>query len=277
MANAGEIGALVDEHGYAAPIRVMSAAEAGEVRAWLEELDARRGEAMKPIFRSKPHLVFPRLYDLLRSDAVLDAVEAVLGPDLLAWSSSFFWKRAHDPGFVSWHQDSTYWGLEPLDIVTAWIAFSPSTPANGCMRVVPGSHRIDQLPHRDTFAPENLLSRGQEIAVEVDPATAVDLALQPGEMSLHHVKIVHGSEPNPTDVPRIGFTVRYIPTYVRQTGVRTTATLCRGVDRYGHFDHEPRPKADLDPEAIAFRRDALERAEAVLFAGTERPRARAEA
>lgn len=275
MGNAADITARVREDGYAAPIRVMSEAEAGATRAWLETLDARHGDALKPVFRSKPHLVFPRLYDLMCADAVLDAVEAVLGPDLLAWSSSFFWKRARDPGFVSWHQDSTYWGLEPLDIVTAWIAFSPSTPANGCMRVVPGSHSTDQLPHRDTYAPDNLLSRGQEIAVDVDPATAVDLVLEPGEMSLHHVKIVHGSDPNPTDVPRIGFTVRYIPTYVRQNGVRTTATLCRGVDRYGHFDLEPRPKADLDPDAMAFRQSAQERADAVLFAGVERPLARA--
>ena len=99
---------------------------------------------------------------------------------------------------MSWHQDGTYWGLSSPDVITAWIALTPSTPQSGCMKVVPGTHR-SQVPHQDTFAADNLLSRGQEIAVQVNPADAVEIVLAPGEMSLHHVLIFHGSEPNRAD------------------------------------------------------------------------------
>ena len=111
------------------------------------------------------------------------------------WSSQWFPKFPGDKAFVSWHQDATYWGLHPLNVTTAWIALSESTPQNGCMRVVPGTHKTPQLPQRETYGPDNMLSRGQEIAVDVDEAQAVDLALRPGEFSLHHVAIVHGSGP----------------------------------------------------------------------------------
>ena len=228
---------------------------------------AREGRAADVVLRSKPHLVFPWLYDLLRDPAVVGPVQSILGPDLLVWGTSFFAKEAGDPAHVTWHQDSTYWGLEPMDILTAWIAFTPSRRENGCMRVLPGSHAAGQLHHRDTFAADNLLSRGQEIAVDVDAAEAADLVLQPGEMSLHHVGIVHGSEPNGSTIPRIGFTVRYIAAHVRQAGARTTATLAAGVDRYGHFEHEPRPAGDYDAAGRAYREDALARVKTVLFAG----------
>ena len=167
---------------------------------------------------------------------MLDAVEQVIGPNILVWGSSFFIKEPQNPSFVSWHQDSTYWGLEPADIVTAWVALSESIHENGAMRVIPGSHKLDQAPHRDTFAADNLLSRGQEIMVEVDESKAVELRLQPGEMSLHHVRLIHGSEPNPSTKRRIGFAIRYVPTYVRQAaGLRDSATLVRGVDRVPPF------------------------------------------
>ena len=109
----------------------------------------------------------------MRHPTILDAVEDVLGPNLLVWSTSFFIKEARDPAYVSWHQDATYWGLSAPDVLTAWVAFTDATVENGAMRMVPGSH-AEQLEHRDTFAPHNLLSRGQEIAVEVDEARGVD-------------------------------------------------------------------------------------------------------
>ena len=165
--------------------------------------------------------------------------------ELLCWGSGFFWKQPKDPAFISWHRISTYWGLSAPDIVTAWVAFTPSTVESGCMRVVPGSHHKDQLPHKDTFAETNLLSRGQEVAVEVDEREAVDVVLKPGEMSIHHVRLIHGSEPNRSEHPRIGFAIRYIPTYIRQTsGVRDSATLVWGEDEFGNFDPEPVPETD---------------------------------
>jgi ectoine hydroxylase-related dioxygenase (phytanoyl-CoA dioxygenase family) len=240
------------EQGYYAPIRVMPAREAGALRNALETFEAGAGAALAGKLRHKSHLLFTWLNDLVRHPRILDAVEDIIGPDILCWGSSFFIKEARNPAFVSWHQDSTYWGLDPADIITAWVAFSDSNAANGAMRVIPGTHKLDQVPHKDTFRPENLLSRGQEITVEVDDGNAAMLELGAGEMSLHHVRLIHGSDPNPSDQRRIGFAIRYIPTYVKQVaGNRDYATLVRGVDRYGNFGQEERPDADMSEAALA--------------------------
>ncbi len=177
---------------------------------------------------------------------------------------------------MSWHQDSTYWGLEPPDIVSAWVAFTPSRRANGCLRVVPGTHRLGQIAHADRFAEDNLLGRGQEVALDVDEAEAVDIELDPGEMSLHHVRIVHGSNPNPTDVPRVGFVIRYIAARCRQIGARTPAVLVRGEDRFRHFDPLPRPAADCDPAAMSFHASATAKLRAIFYQdAAQGPRRRA--
>ncbi len=239
------------EQGYYAPVRVMSSADAAALRRSLEEYEAGAGILAGPL-RHKSHLLFTWLADLVRHPRILDAVEDVIGPNILCWGSSFFIQEPRNPGFVSWHQDSTYWGLDPADVITAWIAFSDSTAANGAMRVIPGTHTMDQVLHRDTFRPENLLSRGQEIEVDVDEKQAVMLELQAGEMSLHHVRLIHGSDPNPSDLRRIGYAIRYIPTTVRQVaGSHDSATLVRGVDEFHHFEPEQRPDADLSPAALA--------------------------
>lgn len=258
------------EAGYYAPVRALAPAEAAAIRAKLEEYEGEAGQLGGPM-RQKSHLLFTWLADLVRHPRILDAVEDIIGPDILCWGSSFFIKNARDPGYVSWHQDSTYWGLEPPDIVTAWVALSPSRAANGAMRVIPETHLMDQVPHRDTFARDNLLSRGQEIEVEVDESRAVMLELEPGEISLHHVRLIHGSDPNPSDERRIGFAIRYLPTHVRQVaGSHDSATLVRGVDRYGNFEPEPRPQADLCPEAVAFHAKITGQHAAILMRGTDR-------
>jgi non-haem Fe2+, alpha-ketoglutarate-dependent halogenase len=240
------------EHGYYAPVRALSTTEAAEVRQHLEQYEHVDGTLSGPL-RHKTHLVFTWLNDLIRHPGIVDAVEDLIGPNILCWGTSFFIKEARNPSYVSWHQDSTYWGLEPPDIVTAWVAISESTLENGAMRVIPGSHKGEQMGHRDTFAPNNLLSRGQEIAVDVDGSSAVDLVLQPGEMSLHHVRLIHGSEPNPSPRRRIGFAIRYLPTHVRQTvGDRDFATLVRGVDTHHNFEVEHRPQTDMSDAARAF-------------------------
>jgi non-haem Fe2+, alpha-ketoglutarate-dependent halogenase len=254
----------------------LDAYERGEIeglRRKLEALAQAEGGKLSRGTNQKPHMLLPWLADMIREPRILDAVEGVLGPNLLCWASGFFWKQPQDPAYISWHQDSTYWGLSHPDIVTAWVAFTPSTPESGCMRVVPGTHKRDQVEHRDTFAAENLLSRGQEIAVDVNEEDAVDVVLQPGQMSLHHVRLFHGSEPNRADHPRIGYAVRYLPTYVRQTaGVRDSATLVRGTDEYGNFDPEPVPRADFDPECVAFHSEMLSRAAQILYAGAAQPK-----
>ena len=204
----------------------------------------------------------------MRHRTILDAVEAVLGPNLLMWSTSFFIKEAGDTAFVSWHQDATYWGLSEPDVLIAWVAFTDATVENGAMRMIPGSH-VEQLAHRDTFAPDNLLSRGQEIAVEVDQARGVDVLLQAGEMSLHHVRMVHGSPPNRAGDRRIGFAIRYVPTYVRQVaGEIDGAMLVRGVDDYHHFVPEQPPATDLSPEGRAHHAESVARSAIILYGET---------
>lgn len=195
------------------------------------------------------HFVLPWVDALTRETGILDAVEQVLGPDLLAWNTSWFVKMPGDKTFISWHQDGAYWGLSPMEVATAWVALGPVTTENGCMRVIAGSHTKPHLPQRDTWAADNALSRGQEIAVAVDESDAVDLVLQPGQMSLHHLWIVHGSQANLSEQPRIGIAIRYVAPVVCQQGqARPLAMLVRGRDTFGHFTLAERP---ADPQAQA--------------------------
>ncbi|MCL4800850.1 MAG: phytanoyl-CoA dioxygenase family protein [Burkholderiales bacterium] len=257
------------------PVRVMPADDARKYRAALEAHEAKAGQPLQGNWRHKTHLLFTWADALVHHPKIVDVAEDVIGPDILCWTTNFFIKEPHSPGFVSWHQDSTYWGLDPDDVITAWVALTDVTPENGYMEVIPGSHKVDQLPHVDTFHKDNLLSRGQEIAVEVDKSKAVGIALSPGEISLHHIKLVHGSGANRSDDRRIGLAIRYIPTYVRQTKVRDSATLVRGTDKYGHFDLEPRPKADLDAAALAAHAEAIGRQVKALYEGTNKTAFRA--
>jgi ectoine hydroxylase-related dioxygenase (phytanoyl-CoA dioxygenase family) len=258
-----------EQHGYVAPIRVLTPEQAGAIRERLEAFERARGGPLAGSLRHKSHLLFPWLNELIREPHILDAIEDLYGPNLLCWTTNFFIKESRDAAFVSWHQDSTYWGLSAPDVVTAWVALSESNEENGSMQVIPGTHRLDQIPHRDTFSEHNLLTRGQEIAVDVDAAQAVSINLQPGEMSLHHVRIIHGSPPNRSNGRRIGFAIRYIPTYVRQLQGNDSATLVRGVDEIRTFEHEPRPTHDLDPALVAVHEAVTRRNAQILYKGTD--------
>ena len=251
------------------PVRVMSEAEALAIRSKLEDYERHSGGPLAGDLRHKTHLLFPWLADLVRNSRIVDAIEDLYGPNLLCWTTNFFIKEANNPAFVSWHQDSTYWGLSTPDVVTAWVALTPSNHANGAMMFIPGTHKSDQLEHRDTFAKNNLLTRGQEVAVDVDESKAVTIELRPGEISLHHVRLVHGSPANPSNDRRIGFAIRYIPTSVAQIAGEDSATLVRGVDTYHHFELEPRPSADMQPEFVALHRQITERNAQILYRGTQ--------
>ena len=255
--------------GCAFPIRVMSAADAIGIRNRLEAFEKETGGPLKGALRHKSHLLFTGLADLVRNNHIVDAIEDLYGPNLFCWTTNFFIKEANNPAFVSWHQDSTYWGLDRPDVVTAWIALTPSDKSNGAMGFIPGTHKKDQIPHRDTFARNNLLTRGQEVAVAVNEGEAVTIELEPGEMSLHHVRLVHGSPPNPSDDRRIGFAIRYIPTTVRQVAGEDSATLVRGVDNDHHFEHEPRPSRDMDPAFLELHRNITDRNAQILYRGTQ--------
>jgi hypothetical protein len=254
--------------GYYFPVDILSPAETAGYRAKLEAFERKSGGPIGGALRHKSHILFPWLNELVRHPKILDAVEDVLGPNLLCWSSSFFIKEPADPGFVSWHQDATYWGLDKPDVMTVWVAFTPANLVNGCMKMIPGSQNR-QVPHRDTFDKNNLLTRGQEIAVEVDEDEAVAIELKPGQASLHHVLMWHGSAPNRSPDRRIGFAIRYVPTYVRQiAGTSDSATLVRGKDEHGNFELEPAPAAEMDPAAVALHNAITERQQKVLYRGT---------
>jgi ectoine hydroxylase-related dioxygenase (phytanoyl-CoA dioxygenase family) len=252
--------------GYLAPIDIFDADEVAELRRHFQRLLEREGGHISTRTNMRAHLLLPWINDLIRHSRILDAVEDTIGPNLLVWGAGFFAKPPGSKNYISWHQDSTYWGLSSPDITTAWVAFSPSTVESGCMRVVPGSHLHDQLPHKDTFAKDNMLSRGQEVDVDVDERQAVDIVLEPGQISLHHIRLVHGSESNRSGDWRIGLAIRYLPTYVRQiSGHPDSATLVRGKDEYGHFELEPRPKAEFDADAVAYHTAMVERSVRILY------------
>lgn len=254
--------------GILAPVDALDASQARQARDAFDAIAAQ----LTGRNNQKPHLLWRWIADLIRHPRILDAVEDLHGPDLLCWSSQFFVKPAGDSGYVSWHQDATYWGLSSPDVVTAWVALSPSTPESGCMQVVPGTHHA-QVSHADRFDERNLLSRGQEITVDVDSEKVRDVILAPGQMSLHHVLLFHGSQPNQASDARIGFAIRYLPTHVHQVGgPRESATLVRGRDAYRHFDHEPVPQADLDPDAVACHGRVIDRQLKRLYAGATKGR-----
>jgi non-haem Fe2+, alpha-ketoglutarate-dependent halogenase len=267
--------ARFERDGFHFPVRVMSAAEARSYREKLEAHERRIGGPIQSNMRHKVHLLFTWANELARHPKILDAIEDVIGPNIICWTTNFFIKEANNPAFVSWHQDSTYWGLDPCDVVTAWLALSDAPIESGAMKFIPGSHKWDQVPHRDTFHKDNLLSRGQELAVEVDESQAVYVPLKAGEISLHHIRLAHGSAPNTTNDRRIGLAIRYIPPHVRQLKVRDSAMLVRGVDPYGHYDWEPEPRADLDPAALAAHADAVNRQVKALYEGTDKQAFRA--
>ena len=216
------------------PIPVLTAEEVAAFRTALDNLEGHLGGKLQPVQVVQPHLHFRWAYDLATHPAVLDVVEDIIGPNILVHSTSIFCKYPHDPAYVSWHQDGYYWGLSAPRLVSAWIALSDSTPANGCMRAWTGSHR-QRLPHHEQRHRDNLLASGLTVEVAVDEANVVDLGLRAGEMSLHHVNLVHGSGPNCSDSRRIGFAVRYIAPQVTQLLEHHVVVLARGRDEHHHY------------------------------------------
>jgi non-heme Fe2+,alpha-ketoglutarate-dependent halogenase len=227
----------------------MSAEEATACRRRIEELEKTLGSEANAFLKIKGHLAAPWLVDLARRPEILDAVEDIIGPDIMLFGASIFAKGANDRRFVSWHQDSAYFGLSPHREVTAWVAFTDSIPENGCLRVMPKTHLGPDLEHDETYAADNMLARGQTIR-GLDESAAVDICLSAGQFSLHHERTAHGSLANRTNDRRMGFAFFYIPTSVQSTLGRRTALLVRGADAYHHWDADPLPLRDLDPVAF---------------------------
>jgi hypothetical protein len=264
--------ARYERDGFLFPIDVMSPAEAARLRARLEEAEARHPQVLNRFERMNGHICFTFLDEIVHHPAIVDAVEDLIGENILASDTVLFIKEPRSPGFVSWHQDFTYMGLEPHEGVTAWLALTPSNRRTGCMQMLPGTHRHGQLPHRDTFHDDNILTRGQTID-GLDTTGAVAIELEPGQMSLHHPRVIHGSEPNTGDTRRIGVSIQsYIPPRVHQTKVEAHATLVRGRDIDGHYRLTPRPRGDMEPDAEALRAHINAQWADVLYEGATRRR-----
>lgn len=256
--------------GFVSPIQVLSAEEALRYRKRFEIYEHQHGGWYELSKGQKLYLIQTWAAELASHPKVLDGVEDVLGSDLLVWGLSLFVKEAGAPGFVSWHQDSTYWGLSKPKVVTAWIALSPATIESGCMKMLPGSHSMDQRPHKDTLASDNLLTRGQEIQMNINDSDGVFCPLEAGEMSLHHVRTVHASEPNNGSDRRIGVAIRYItPDVAQVNGAKDSAWLVRGEDRFNNFILESPPKSDMDEAALAERERIMSLRQDVLYKGVE--------
>ena len=256
--------------GYAFPFRVMDSTEASGLRRRLEAVEAQNGSRLGPAQRNKSHLLFKWLDDLIRDPRVLDPIEQLIGPDILCWNTIFWIKDAGSKSFVSWHQDTRYWGLSSDKVVSAWLALSPASLKAGCMRVMPGTHAGKVLAHEDAYHQDNMLTRGQQIIEGIDEAKAVFMPLETGQMSLHDYRLAHASGANGSDDRRIGVSMHFMPPETRQLiGEWDSAALVRGRDAYGHFERTPIPAHDFDETAAAFHARAARAVRDVLYADAE--------
>lgn len=248
--------------GFAFPIDVFTADQMAQYRAELARLEPLRAEhklGHKAQF-NYPHVVYQFANDIARTPRLLDVVEQIIGPNIMLWGSTFFFKEARSDSFVSWHQDLRYWGLsDPNAMVSAWLALGPVTRENGCMRFVPGSHRGELVAHRDTYSVDNFLYRGQEADVEIDENQVAYCELAPGQLSLHHGNTLHASSPNHSDQLRLGFVMNFIAPHNQQTLYETDfAMLVRGEDTHGYYQQVPSPETDLSPESLQWHQRILE-------------------
>lgn len=258
------------DQGFYSPVDVLGTEEAAACRARLEAFEATQGGRLEQTQRNKAHLLFKWVDDLVRDPRVLDPIADLIGPDILCWNTLFWIKEANSPTFVSWHQDSHYWGLAGGEVVSAWIALSPASETAGCMRVLPGSHAAEALAHEDRYHDDNMLTRGQEVAETIDESRAVAMPLEPGQMSLHSTRTAHASGANRSADRRIGLSLHFMPPQTRQiVSDWDSAALVRGQDRYGHFEHTPRLTGDFDATTLAFHGRASRAVRDILYHGAE--------
>jgi chlorinating enzyme len=261
------------DEGFISPIRVISEQEALSIKDELEQVEKEFPEEINSESRNNLHLSFAFLDALAHNKIIVDAIEDLIGPDISLWASVMFIKEPSSKQYVSWHQDATYMGLDSLDFPTPWIALSPSNIETGCMTMIAGSHKTKIQNHKDTFAENNILTRGQVIQ-DVDESKAVDLILQPGEMSIHHGAVIHGSQPNNSNQRRIGFSLQsYMPNNVKQIVGRNLWTHVRGQKRQDDDGMLlDRPRFNMDPNTVAQRKIANENLSEILYKGAKEKR-----
>lgn len=227
--------------GFVSPVNILND---DEITKSLNEIESFEKETGRPIdfpHKSRCHQLFSWADYLVHHPKILDAVEDIIGPNILCYHATLWVKPAQSNSFVRWHQDGTYFFLDPAKHVTAWVALTVADEEAGCMQVIPGSHKNDFIDHNDDKDPNNMIPRGQGLAIDVDTKAAVSMPLQPGQMSLHHTKLFHASFNNRRDTRRIGFGISYIPTEVKDIGnTPANALLVRGEDKINNFLPEKR-------------------------------------
>lgn len=259
--------AQFERDGYLSPVRGLSDAEVRHYRDCLENFERKHPEHLKKL-KSKSHLLCPWVVEMAEHPHLLDIFEDLVGPDILCWSMAWRIKSAESKTFAGWHQDSAYFSVQPI-LVFGALALSDCGTDAGCLRVIPGSHKWPLLPHQDTEDPDSILARGQYISADFDRSAAVDLALKPGEIALINHAIVHSSTPNQSRDRRILLLVEMMPTKARDPNHRGSAMLVRGVDRYRNFEEDPRPDAELSPQALANWKRMMEFRAKQIFDGSK--------
>ncbi len=255
------------EAGYVAPIDVFSKDEADEIRKEIELIEKKWPKELEGLGRNYIHLISPVFDKVCHNNKILDAVESIIGKDILVCGTTLFVKNPKEKGFVSFHQDAKYIGLEPYNWVTAWVAVTDSNEENGCMRMWAGSHKQKLKYHNQKFDENNLLTRGQTIEnVPIDETKPV--ILKAGQISLHHPTVVHGSGINKSDERRIGFVIQsYIGTNVDQVLGKIYVQQARGDDTFKYHKHVQRPKELMNKKNIQIKKKANNELSKIFYSG----------
>ncbi len=258
-----------ETEGFCGPFQVLDAPEVARYRAQLESFERRYpGEGKK--LKTKAHLLCPWVDELARHPRVLDPFEDLLGPDLLCYSMAFRVKEPDNRTIAGWHQDTAYSRLKPVLVIAA-LALSECGPEQGCLSVLPGTHKGPVLPHVESAGEGSILARGQSIDAPLDTSKAIDLALRPGEMSLFHFNIVHGSRANTSRERRLMLLVEMMPTSAYQTQGREAAMLVRGRDLHGNFELDSPPRHEFGPAEIASWQRSVSIRAKVIFSDSTLP------
>ena len=258
------------DKGFVSPINIFSKEKAKEIRNEIELIENKIPGELEKSGRYNAHLISPLLDEVTHNPKILDAVQSLIGENILVCGTTLFIKNPNEKGFVSYHQDAKYIGLEPHNWVTAWVAITDSNEKNGCMRMWSGSHKDNLKEHDQKFNDGNLLTRGQTVK-NVPKDETTPLILEAGQMSLHHPTVVHGSEINKSDDRRIGFVIQsYIGTNVKQVLGKNSVQLARGVDKFNYHEIIGRPQNLLDTEDIKLKKQENDNLQEIFYKGSDK-------
>ncbi len=241
-----------DTNGYFLPINAIPNQLAKSSALKLVDIVNNPYKDIKHPWNLQSHLLAKWIFDICVYPKILDAVEKIIGPNIMIQSADIFIKPPKGTNHINWHQDANYWGLEPYELVTGWIALTDTNLENGCMSYLPKSHLQNKIMHKETFDKKSDLTRGQEVILKIDKNKEVPVNLKAGQMALHHCLLAHGSGPNLSNDYRIGIAVRYLPTYIKQTdGPPISMILVRGKDQFNNFKKNKVPSGNFNKESIA--------------------------